>query len=316
MSIAVIGAGAFGGALAVSLASDGTGVTLWGRDHQAMDQANDTRRLPRLPGVDLPPSITVTAKPPRAEIALLATPTQTLGGLLEAEQGIAAKCFVACCKGIDLTTMAGPSSVIAKARPEAEVAVLSGPSFAAEIARGLPTALTLACRDEAWLKELQQRLSRTNLRLYSSPDVVGVELGGALKNVIAIACGAAIGEGLGESARAALMTRGFAEMLRFARNRGAEPQTLTGLSGLGDLALTSASELSRNYRFGLALGRNDTWDAETTVEGVKTAEALARIAENEGIDLPICTTVHALTPGDISVAEALKILLSRPLKSE
>ena len=206
--------------------------------------------------------------------------------------------------------------MIRQAIPDAQPALLTGPSFADDIAHGLPTALTLACENADLGEALQEELTTANLRLYRTTDTVGAELGGALKNVMAIACGAAIGAGLGDSARAALMTRGFAEMQRFAAMRGAQVETLMGLSGLGDLVLTCSSELSRNYRFGLSLGLNRPFDSATTVEGVATARAMADIARAEGLDMPISTTVAELSNGAYSVTDAIQTLLNRPLKEE
>ncbi|MFP4273928.1 MAG: NAD(P)H-dependent glycerol-3-phosphate dehydrogenase [Paracoccaceae bacterium] len=320
MSIGILGAGAFGTAMAVTLARAGREVMLWGRDAQVLDHMRATREIPRLPGVALPDSVVLADALQEAAarpILLLAVPMQSLSALLDR---IGAPCagqrLVACCKGIDIASGTGPSGVIGAVAPEAVPAVLTGPSFAADIARGLPTALTLACADETAGHALQHALATPTLRLYRSTDTAGAELGGALKNVIAIACGASIGEGLGESARAALMTRGFAEMTRLAPHFGARPETLAGLSGLGDLALTCTSEQSRNYRFGLALGRGEPFDSAITVEGARTAEALARLRDRHGFDLPISRAVHQIAGGQASIAEAIRALLSRPLREE
>ncbi|MEC3861584.1 NAD(P)H-dependent glycerol-3-phosphate dehydrogenase [Mesobacterium sp. TK19101] len=316
MSIAILGAGAFGTALAVALGQDRP-VTLWGRDVQAL---RVTRQTPRLPGVFLPDGVTVTADLERALDAaalLLSMPMQSLMGFAETiRRPLTGKALVACCKGIDLTTLQGPSAILGARWPEATPAILTGPSFAADIARGLPTALTLACADDVLGQRLQRELSTQTLRLYRSTDVIGAELGGALKNVIAIACGVTIGAGLGDSARAALMTRGFAEMARYARHRGADPATLAGLSGLGDLALTCTSDLSRNYRFGLSIGRKEGFDSSVTVEGAATARALAAIASDHGLSLPITQAVAALVESRATVDAVLHDLLSRPLKEE
>ena len=195
-------------------------------------------------------------------------------------------------------------------------AILTGPSFAADIARGLPTALTIACADPAMCIQLQQALTTANLRLYRTGDTIGAELGGALKNVVAIASGAAIGAGLGESARAALMTRGFAEMQRLAAHFHANPETLSGLSGFGDLTLTCTSTQSRNYRLGFALGTGQPFDVSTTVEGAATARAINRLAQDRGLDLPITAAVAGLVENRLDVPSAMKALLTRPLKEE
>ena len=296
--IAVVGAGAFGRALAVALAA--RGVTLWARDPGAES---------RLPGVVLPDGVRLTGDLEAligAEAVLLALPMQALAGFLAAHplQGR----LVACCKGIDLATLRGPSALLG-----AGAFVLTGPSFAADIAAGLPTALTLAGPDDA---DLQALLSTPVLRMYRTTDVVGAELGGALKNVIAIAAGVVIGAGLGESARAALITRGFAEMQRLALALGARSETLMGLSGLGDLVLTCNSTQSRNLRFGLALGRGEAFDASVTVEGAATAEAVARLSARMGVEMPISTMVARLIARDLSLPEAIRLLMTRPLKEE
>ncbi|MFZ3580666.1 NAD(P)H-dependent glycerol-3-phosphate dehydrogenase [Loktanella sp. DJP18] len=315
--IAVMGAGAFGTALAIALAIDGRDVTLWARDIGDMPT---TRRSRRLSDVTLPDTIAVTdviADVAPADTVLLAVPAQTLRDVLTEYTAIlSGKALVACCKGIDLQTLTGPVATIARTLPDATPAILTGPSFANDIARGLPTALTLACADDAAGRRLQAALSTGTLRLYRSTDTIGAELGGALKNVIAIACGVAIGAGLGDSARAALMTRGFAEMQRLAEALGADPQTLTGLSGLGDLALTCTSSLSRNYGYGLALGAGTDIDPTMTVEGAATSRAVTRLGQERGIDLPVCAIVAALTDRRIGVETALQTLLRRPLKEE
>lgn len=312
--IAVAGAGAFGTALAVALGREGRAVTLWARD--LGDMAETRRNARYLPGVELPETVTVTANSDvfdRAEVVLLAVPMQALDGFLERHgAALDGKSLVACCKGVDMATLQGPSAVIAARCPKARVAVLTGPSFAADIARGLPTALTLAGADEA----LQARLSTPSLRLYRSADVVGAELGGALKNVMAIAAGVVMGAGLGDSARAALMTRGFAEMQRFALAKGARVETLAGLSGLGDLILTCTSAQSRNFRFGEALGREVAFDPAVTVEGAATARAVARMAVRDGIDMPITQMIAALMAQEMTLRQAIQALMSRPLKEE
>ncbi|WP_425079484.1 NAD(P)H-dependent glycerol-3-phosphate dehydrogenase [Ruegeria denitrificans] len=320
MSVSVLGSGAFGTALAISLAGNGP-VTLWSRNADQAKQMRAAREnATRLPNIALPADITVTAdiaEALRADTLLLAVPMQKLRSALQDHAPVLrGKTLVACCKGIELTSGLGPVAVIKEVVPDARIALLTGPSFADDIAHGLPTALTLACEDTELGKALQAELTTANLRLYRTTDTVGAELGGALKNVMAIGCGAVIGAGLGDSARAALMTRGFAEMQRFAAMRGARPDTLMGLSGLGDLVLTCSSELSRNYRFGLSLGLNQPFDSQTTVEGVATARAMSDIAAKEGLDMPISTTVADLSHGAYSVTKAIQNLLNRPLKEE
>lgn len=321
MSLTVIGAGAFGTALAVALAGRGGAVRLWARRaEQAAAMATRRENPARLPGVALPAALEITADAAHAaenQTLLLAVPMQQLRRLLTGWGDLlAGKTLVACCKGIELDTGLGPVSVIADCRPDARAALLTGPSFAADIARGLPTALTLACRDEKTGKALQQSLSTAHLRLYRSTDTTGAEIGGALKNVIAIGCGAVIGAGLGDSARAALMTRGYAEMLRLALALGARPDTLAGLSGFGDLALTCSSDLSRNYRLGLAIGRGEDFDPAITVEGAATARATAAKARALGLEMPITACVAALVDRTLTLPEAMAQLLARPLKEE
>ena len=319
MSISVIGAGAFGTALAISLARTGVPVTLWSRDAEhARDMQQSRENTRRLPGLTLPDTLTVTSDMTQAIAAtmLLSVPMQQLRGLLLSNPILDGHTLIACCKGVELATQLGPVAVIQACAPRATAAILTGPSFAADIARGLPTALTLAVADDAIGKSLQQSLTTPNLRIYRTTDTIGAELGGALKNVIAIACGATIGAELGESARAALMTRGYAEMQRMAEALGARPETLAGLSGFGDLALTCTSDLSRNYRFGLSLGRGEPFDPTVTVEGAATARAVLERANALGIDMPITAAVTALLDGSLEIQQAMEHLLSRPPKEE
>lgn len=319
--ISVLGAGAFGTALAVSLAATERKVTLWARDVEAaQDMRTRQENAKRLPGKAFPKTLTATADLHQAcdaDILLLAVPMQQLAGFCEDHaQFIHDKVLVSCCKGVDLKSERGPLAVLEDTLPKAEIAILSGPSFAVDIADGLPTALTLAGRDQALVDRLQEALTTSNIRLYSSLDPLGVEFGGALKNVIAIACGLTIGAGLGESARAALMTRGFAEMQRLALRLGAEPATLAGLSGFGDLVLTCTSEKSRNFSHGLKLGRAEAIDPSVTVEGVATAKAVAHLSEKLEIDMPITKTVTQILNRNLSISEAVEMLLARPLKRE
>ena len=315
MSVAVLGAGAFGTALAIALAEKEP-VTLWGRDAvHCADMARDRVNARRLPNCAFPDGLAISANLEtvlNADTILLALPTQSLAGFA-ATYDMSAKTVVACCKGMDLQTGRGPTHILQNAR---HAAVLTGPSFASDIARGLPTALTLACVDADVGRALQQQLSTPTLRLYRSSDVIGAELGGALKNVIAIGAGAVMGAGLGASARAALMTRGFAEMQRVALSRGAQPETLMGLSGFGDLVLTCTSDQSRNYRLGCALGAGETFDSSITVEGASTAQALVQWSQDVAMDIPVCTAVADLVTGRIDVNDAMARLLARPLKEE
>lgn len=316
--IGVIGAGAFGTALAITLGRDGHEVRLWARDagHVAT-MAQSRRNEGRLPGVSFPETVSVTANIDdlaAAEALILSVPMQALSGFLALHHarldGIP---LVACCKGIDLSTLKGACALMSDACPNSTVAVLTGPSFAADIAKGLPTALTLASTNG---EALQRLLSTPDLRLYRSTDVIGAELGGALKNVIAIAAGVVIGAGLGDSARAALMTRGYAEMTRLALALGARAETLAGLSGFGDLVLTCTSTQSRNFRYGQSLGADAAFDPAVTVEGIATAKAVSNLAKTMQVDMPITQMIAALIDRKLSLSEAVSALMSRPLKPE
>lgn len=317
MSIAILGAGAFGTALAISLTQVGP-VTLWARDVANMDATRENTK--RLPGCKFPDALHVTDglhEAATADTLLLAIPLQKLRAFLEQNgTALSGKSVVACCKGIELKTGLGPVAVIRETVPTATPAILTGPSFAADIARGLPTAFTLACADDRIGQTLQKALTTPNLRLYRTTDTTGAELGGALKNVIAIACGAAIGRGLGESARAALMTRGYAEMQRLAAHLNADPTTLSGLSGFGDLTLTCSSTQSRNYRLGVSLGEGTPFDPSITVEGAATAKAVHTLAQQNMLDMPITAAVAGLLEHRLDVDSAMHALLTRPLKEE
>lgn len=316
--ISIFGAGAFGTALAVAFGKSNTPVTLWARDSAVAAAAQRSREVPKLPGVVLPDAVTVTDDFATAlsDVNLLAVPMQKLRGLLKGHPDFEDRILVACCKGVELGTEMGPVALLRDIIPNATPAILTGPSFAADIARGLPTALTLATPDEKTGRALQLRLVSPNLRIYRTNDTIGAELGGALKNVVAIACGIAIGAGLGDSARAALMTRGFAEMQRMARALGARAETLAGLSGFGDLALTCSSEQSRNYQFGLSLGNGRPFDSAVTVEGAATARATLARATTLNIEMPITAAVVAVLDGELQIPAAMDMLLSRPPKEE
>jgi glycerol-3-phosphate dehydrogenase (NAD(P)+) len=317
--IGIMGAGAFGTALGIALAKTGAGVRLWARsDAQVQDMTESRRNRAYLPDADFPDSLSVTSRLSdfdAIKTLLLAVPLQQLRKALQ-DHTLPNVPVVACCKGIELSTGLGPTGVIRDILPKAQAAILTGPSFAADIAIGRPTALTLACEDAEIGAYLQKSLTTPTLRLYRTTDTMGAEIGGALKNVMAIACGAVMGAGLGDSARAATMTRGFAEMQRIGVSFGADPDTLAGLSGLGDLCLTCTSDVSRNYRLGLSLGRLDAFDPRTTVEGAATAQAMAEIARKRGLDLPITQTVTELLDGSKTVDAAIENLMSRPLKEE
>ncbi len=319
MTIAVLGAGAFGTAMAIAIARGGTDVVLWGRNPDESAEMQAARRnVKRLPDADFPDTLRVVGSISDigCDVVLLAVPTQTLSDFLQAHRDLLnGKTLIACCKGVDLTSGLGPTGVIARHCPASIPAIITGPSFAIDIAKGLPTALTFACADND-AETLQETLSTDMLRLYLTNDLRGAEVGGALKNVIAIASGIAIGAGLGESARAALMTRGYAELVRFSEHLGGQADTLSGLSGFGDLTLTCTSANSRNYSYGLQIGAGDGLATVKTVEGAATARAVAQIAADNNIDMPITRVVAAILTQSITVQEAMSALLSRPLRKE
>jgi len=320
-SIGVIGAGAFGTALGCTMAKAGHEVILWGRDGAQVAQMQSERRNRRyLPQIRFPDNLHPRADLsgiPACEAVLMVVPAQTLGGFLQScPVSFAAVPVVLCAKGIQADTGLLQSQIAAAHGLGPDLAVLSGPGFAGEIAAGKPTALSLACENPDMGKRLQSLLSSESLRLYLGQDVVGVQLGGALKNVYAIACGLVIGAGLGESARAALMTRGFAEMRLLAGKMGASAETLTGLSGLGDLALTCGSPQSRNFAFGVALGRAEDFAAGQTVEGIATARAVMSLAQRYAVDMPVAAAVAAILEGKTTLPDALKSLMTRPLRQE
>ncbi len=294
MTISVLGAGAFGTALAIALARDGTPVTLWSRDSDdALAMQQNRQSGHRLPGHPLPDSLTVTTDSVAFEnpICLLGIPAQKLAEFVANHRFAKDAALVACAKGIDRRTGLGPVATIHAAQPSAIAAILTGPSFAVDIANGLPTAVVLATGSEDQASQLQRELTRPTLRLYRSTDVIGAELGGALKNVVALAAGIAIGAGLGDSARASVIARGFAELTRYAKARGAQKETIQGLSGLGDLVLTCTSEKSRNFMAGVDLGKGATIDSQMTVEGLATAPTVARDAETMELNMPLIMAV-------------------------
>lgn len=318
--VGVIGAGAFGTALASVARLGGNDVTLWGRDPAqiaAMQaQGENTKYLPDVPlpqGLHLTRDLNDLA---RSDILLMVLPAQQLRGFLASADLPAQAPVLLCAKGIESDTGLLQQQILAETMPNSQIAVLSGPGFATEMTRGKPTALSLACdkaKTGAWLQEV---LSSQTLRLYLTQDTTGVALGGALKNVYAIACGLVVGAGLGESARAALMTRGFAELARLAASMGAKTETLMGLSGFGDLALSCTSLQSRNFAFGEKLGREAAFGTGKTVEGIATAQAVLALAARQKIEMPIAQAVADVLDGRQEIAQALHTLMSRPLKPE
>jgi glycerol-3-phosphate dehydrogenase (NAD(P)+) len=323
--IAIIGGGAWGTALANAAALAGRDVIFWMRDEATAARAREMRENQRyLPGVRLHERVIPTARLDtlsNAGSTLLVTPAQAVRDATELVAPIlsTASPIVICAKGIERGSGRFLTDVVAEVRPGSPVAVLSGPSFAADVARGLPTAVTLAARDGDLAAHLAGELSGPSFRVYHGVDVRGVEIGGAAKNVLAIACGVVVGRGLGESAKAALTARGFAELLRFARTHGGQAETLMGLSGLGDLVLTCGSAQSRNFAFGERLGRGAPV-AEAAggrlVEGVFTASVLVDLARKHGIDMPVSAAVDAVIAGVLTVGEAIEVLMTRPLKAE
>jgi glycerol-3-phosphate dehydrogenase (NAD(P)+) len=317
-NIAVIGAGAWGTALADVAVRAGRDVTLWDRDTTLLGEMRATRSNRLLPGVVIDERITIVAAPDAAaDVVLMVVPAQAERAAVAA---IAPRLapgtpVVSCAKGIERGSEKFMTEVIAETAPQAVPAILSGPSFALDVARGLPTAVTLACADEAMAEQLALTLGSPTFRPYHSTDVRGVEIGGAAKNVLAIAAGIVVGRGLGPSAQAALITRGFAELTRFGRAYGARPETLTGLSGLGDLVLTCSSPQSRNFSYGVALGKGVA-AGDKLAEGAFTAKVLAQMARERAIDMPIAFAVDAVLDGTLAIDAAIEGLLTRPLKAE
>ena len=323
MLIGVIGGGAWGTALAQVAGSGGAPVVLWAREPEVVAAINDIHvNAAFLPGVPLSPTIRATgdlADLAGCDALLVVAPAQHVGRVLS-ETPVGATPLVLCAKGIEAGTGRLVGEVARAAAPDAPIAVLSGPTFAHEVAKGLPTAVTLACEDEGLRDALAARLAGPGFRPYGSSDVVGAEIGGAVKNVLAIACGVVEGAGLGQNARAALIARGFAEMTRFGLAKGARVETLAGLSGLGDLVLTCSSTQSRNFSLGAGIGRGEPAAAlmanrRTVAEGAFTAPVLREVAAAAGVDMPITAAVCRLLDGD-DVREVIGELLARPLREE
>ncbi len=322
-NFAVIGGGAWGTALALTCARAGRKVTLWEHDSANAANLKNKRESLFLPGVRLDDSITIAADIADAagkQAILLVVPAQAVrdAALVLAPLLASPAPVIVCAKGIERGSKKFMTEVIAECGPNVVPAILSGPSFAADVARGLPTAVTLAARDGKLAADLAQAIGSAGFRPYHSTDVRGVEIGGAAKNVLAIAAGIVAGRGLGASAAAALTTRGFAELTRFGRAYGARPETMMGLSGLGDLLLTCSSPQSRNFSFGVALGRGQR-PSEIhggLAEGVFTAPVLLDMARDRGVDMPISSAVAALLSEQMSVGAAIESLLTRPFKAE
>lgn len=322
--IAVLGGGAWGTALALTSARAGRDVTLW--EHEPGNAANleQKRESKFLPGVRLDDSIKITRDLGAAagtDAILIVVPAQAMRSVVTSlASSIAAQTpLIACAKGIERGTHKFMTEIVTECAPKALPAILSGPSFAADVARGLPTAVTVAATDAGIARDLAHAFSAGTFRPYHSTDVRGVELGGATKNVLAIAAGIVTGRGLGASASAALTTRGFAELVRFGKACGAKTETMMGLSGLGDLILTCSTPQSRNFSCGVALGKGEKPDSAAhgkLAEGVFTAPVLLEMAREKNVEMPISSAVAAVLSGKISVDEAIESLLTRPLKSE
>ncbi|MCK3778516.1 NAD(P)-dependent glycerol-3-phosphate dehydrogenase [Ensifer sesbaniae] len=323
--IVVVGAGAFGTALAaVAASAAGSDVTLLARRQETVAACQSTgRNEEHLPGIDLPAALKHTADDSvlaDAEVVLFAMPSQAHRDAARqyGPQINVAATIVTCAKGMEQATGRLLTDVLSEELPGRSIGVLSGPGFAADIAKGLPTAMVIAAADAQTATMLAEVLSGPTFRLYPSEDRIGVQLGGALKNVLAIACGIVEGAGLGDSARAALISRGLAEMSRFIAAEGGEADTVRGLSGLGDLVLTATSHQSRNLRFGIALGKNGRADGRKgeLVEGAFAASVAARVAHDLGVEMPITEAVAAIIDGKLDVRTALEQLMTRPITQE
>ncbi len=326
-SLGVIGAGAWGTALAQVSARAGLRVRLWAHEPEvAMAMAATRENAAYLPGVRLEEAVQPTALAADlsdSDLVLAACPAQHMRATLAAFATCLAPSapVVLCAKGVEQGSLRLMSEVLAEVLPANPIAVLSGPSFAAEVARGLPCAVTLACADLALGEALARAIALPSFRPYVADDVVGAEAGGAVKNVLAIACGVVEGRGLGRSAHAGLITRGFAEMTRLGVALGARAETLAGLCGLGDLVLTCSSPQSRNMSLGVALGRGETLDQalagkRSVAEGLASAPAVVALAGRLGVEVPICEAVSRVVAGESGVEAAIDSLLSRPLKPE
>lgn len=321
--IAVLGAGAWGTALALACARAGRSVALWEHDPANAERLKKQRESQFLPGIRLDDRIAIAsdlAEAARAAAILLVVPAQAVRAVTQALAPALAERtpVIVCAKGIERGSKKFMTEVIAECAPKAIPAILSGPSFAADVARGMPTAVTLAAADGKLAAELAQAVGSATLRPYHSSDVRGVEIGGAAKNVLAIAAGVVMGRGLGASALAALTTRGFAELVRIGKAYGAKAETMMGLSGLGDLLLTCSSPQSRNFTFGIKLGRGEKPDSihAGLAEGVFTAPVLLEMARDRAVDMPISAAAAALLTGKMTVDAVIESLLTRPLKAE
>ena len=322
----IIGAGAWGTALGVVAQQAGSEVLLWSRSMENVETINTQHRIKQLPDVVLHASIRATSDLSRVKdykIIILAVPSQSLRQTLVAMKPFVApdKVLVIACKGIERGTGLLMTEVIEQVLPHMPVAVISGPNFAPEIAKTLPTATTLACADRHHREAVVSALNYTNFRLYLSNDIIGVQIGGAVKNVLAIGCGIASAYGLGENAVASLVTRGLAELAQLGMKKGGAHETFYGLSGLGDVILTCMGTQSRNYKLGRAIGRGADVDdilesTKETVEGFYTALSVITLAQRLNVSMPVCETIHKVLYEDLSVDRAVHFLLDRPIRDE
>ncbi len=325
--IGIVGGGAWGTALAQCLAQSGKDVLVWAREGDVVQSINTTHENSVfLPGLKLHPDIRATktmADLSPSDAVLIVTPAQHMRTTMATLKSVLKETIplVICAKGVEIETGALLSNIAAEIFPKNPIAILTGPTFAAEIGRGLPSAVTLAMNDLNAAKDLAQTLSSKNLRMYPSDDMVGAQIGGAVKNVIAIACGIIEGKKLGDSARAALVTRGLAEIARLGSALGAKKETLMGMCGVGDLILTCSSIQSRNFSLGVALGQGRKLsdilaERNSVTEGVHTAKAMVVMAKNHAVEMPVCEAVHQCLTQDVDIGQLVEKMLDRPLKSE
>ncbi len=320
--VTILGGGAWGTALAATMRRAGHDVRLWARDVEMVEAINRGKNPRYLPGITLPEGIGATVDAEAAlngtDCVLSVVPAQALRQVLKQVAPVIPERapFILCAKGIERDTGLLLSQLTAEYLPLERIGALSGPSFATDVAKGLPTAVVIAMGNEAEAVNLAHRVSTETFRCYASDDLIGVEIGGALKNVFALAAGAVTGAGLGASAQAAMVTRGFVELRRIAEGFGAKPETVMGLSGLGDLMLTCSTPQSRNFAYGIALGRGDSLDGLQLAEGVATAGIAASIAAKRGIEAPIISAVAAILGRQLTVQQAVGALMTRPLKAE
>ncbi len=326
-TIGIIGGGAWGTALAQSFAGSGKKAVIWAREEDVVSSINgQNENVAFLPGIKLHKNVTATGsltEALKADAFLIVTPAQYVRSTLAAMKANldSTKPVIICAKGVEIDTGVLMSSIAADVIPESPIGILTGPTFAVEIAKGLPSAVTLAMKDKDMAEKMAEVLSSRSLRMYASDDIIGAQVGGAVKNVIAIACGVIEGKKLGDSARAALVTRGLAEIARLASALGAKRETLMGMCGVGDLLLTCSSMQSRNFSLGVALGQGQTLEEilskrNSVTEGVYTAKALTVMAKNNAVDMPISDAVHKCLSEGANVNEMIEKMLDRPIKAE